>query len=276
MHAIKCVVLSLWFMAAVPSAVFAAPSPAEGLDSVVNFRDLGGKITRDGLCVRRQRVFRSGNYDHTSAADAGALVERTALRDYYDLRATGEAQGGLGPAVLADLGVRYHGLPMDSHDDPMLKVAQPTPTQWTDFYLRTLTRHGGTFIALMETLSRDDAAAVYGCSLGKDRTGMATALLLGALGVDDDTVVADYAASSAGLAAHVDAMRAAYEYLGISRDDYARFWMTAHASTMREFLDNVRQTYGGVVPALRALGMSQHLLDAWRARMLSTSLVDCQ
>ena len=39
--------------------------------------------------------------------------------------------------------------------------------------------------------------AVYHCAAGKDRTGVISAIVLGALGVDDELIVADYALSGA-------------------------------------------------------------------------------
>ena len=244
--------------------------------SVINLRDIGGKVTHEGLCVRRHVVYRSGNFDHTVPDDALSVVQRLHLADYYDLRAAaGESEDPLGPPALRDAGVHYHNLPIDGHDDPMLRIAQPNTTEWAAFYDRTLARHGATFIKLMDALAQGETPAVFGCTLGKDRTGIATALLLSALGVDDQAIVADYAASTAGLANHLDDMRASYERLAISREDFGHYWMTAHAASMQQFLDHVRQNYGGVVPALRTLGMSPNLLNAWRARMLAVSLADC-
>ncbi len=244
--------------------------------TVINLRDIGGKVTHEGLCVRRNVVYRSGNFDHTRADDALALVQRLHLADYYDLRAGAkESDDPHGPVVLREAGVQYHNLPIDGHDDPLLRMAQPDPGQWAAFYGRTLQQHGATLIKLMDALAQGESPAVYGCTLGKDRTGIATALLLSALGVEDEAIIADYAASSAGLAGHLDAMRSSYERLHLSREDFAHYWMTAHPATMQQFLDHIRQDYGGVVPALRTLGMSPALLNAWRARMLAVSLADC-
>ena len=46
------------------------------------------------------------------------------------------------------------------------------------------------FAELIELPEED--ALVYHCSAGKDRTGMTSALILTALGVDDDTISRDY------------------------------------------------------------------------------------
>ena len=54
---------------------------------------------------------------------------------------------------------------------------------------------------------------MFQCAAGKDRTGLVAAMVLGLLGVDDDTITADYAAS----AAVVDALLARLHTLGLPR-----------------------------------------------------------
>ena len=54
------------------------------------------------------------------------------------------------------------------------------------------------------------------CTAGKDRTGVAIALLLDAVGAERDAVVADYAASEANLSgAWADRMFAMIDAMGI-------------------------------------------------------------
>ena len=45
-------------------------------------------------------------------------------------------------------------------------------------------------------LDQNNGTILYHCSAGKDRTGVATALLLSALGVDRETVINDYLLSA--------------------------------------------------------------------------------
>ena len=56
------------------------------------------------------------------------------------------------------------------------------------------------------------------CTAGKDRTGVAIALLLDAVGAERDAVVADYAASEANLSgAWADSMFAMIDAMGVPR-----------------------------------------------------------
>ncbi len=46
--------------------------------------------------------------------------------------------------------------------------------------------------SIFRRLLADDGAVLYHCSAGQDRTGVATALILSALGVDRATIITDY------------------------------------------------------------------------------------
>ena len=60
-----------------------------------------------------------------------------------------------------------------------------------------MTEHAkGPLARVLATLADAEAPAVYHCAAGKDRTGVMSAVLLGLLGVEDEVIVADYAASS--------------------------------------------------------------------------------
>lgn len=59
-----------------------------------------------------------------------------------------------------------------------------------------LDSHRDHFRDLFQTLLAAEGAVLYHCSAGKDRTGVATGLVLTALGVPRETVLADYALSN--------------------------------------------------------------------------------
>lgn len=52
---------------------------------------------------------------------------------------------------------------------------------------------------VVSEVAHDDAPVLYHCSAGKDRTGVASALMLRLLGLDRGTVVADYTATAANM-----------------------------------------------------------------------------
>ena len=109
--------------------------------------------------------------------------------------------------------------------------------------------------------------AVIHCSVGKDRTGVLVSLLLSALGVDDDDVVADYALSGMGAA------RLALRLRELCRDDMTaleRFLpalLSADPETMRCFLFKVRDKFGSVPEYLDQLGVASSV-DYVRAALV--------
>ena len=85
-------------------------------------------------------------------------------------------------------------------------------------YLRVLDIAGPEFVAVLDALAEPEALpALVHCTAGKDRTGLVAALLLLVLGVDEETVAADYALTESAYSAERRAeMLARAEAVGVS------------------------------------------------------------
>lgn len=236
--------------------------PLEGLH---NFRDLGGLPAGPGLRVRTGRVHRSDALHRMTGADVAALGA-LGLVSVVDLRAPDEI-AHVGTGRIDDLGARYHNLPTRP---AVLGADAPAagPPSAPERYLGYLDEGPGCFAGLARLLA-DPAATplVFFCNAGKDRTGVAAAMVLGLLGVPDDVVAADYARTQAAL----DAIQ------GASRRDYpadVRAWRNlspdmahARAETMTAFLDLLRDRHGGWPEYLAGLGVEGTTLAAVRANL---------
>jgi protein-tyrosine phosphatase len=106
-----------------------------------------------------------------------------------------------------------------------------------------------------------DNASVFHCSAGKDRTGMAAALILSALDVPRDTIVADYMLTIE----HYDSTRLIEIVEGHLRDakveSWERSWLIPYCSVHQDnivaFLEAIDAEYGDVRNYLTsALGLS--------------------
>ena len=88
---------------------------------------------------------------------------------------------------------------------------------------------------------------LYHCSAGKDRTGIATAFILEALGVDRDTIMQDYLLSNQFLISkysHLfEAYPAAYDFLTVSADFLTHAWdlIQQHHGSTEQYLHEVLQ-----------------------------------
>lgn len=272
----RCIAVSMTLVVSLLCPSLIAPALARGPaahalpPTVMNFRDVGGTALPGGRCVRPHVVFRSGNFDATTPEDSAALAGEFGLKTYFDLRAPTEGQGAKGPAGLSKAGVQWRPLPMDSHDDPMLQVKRPTKEQWAAFYVRSFERHSAVYVQLLTQIAAATSPVVYGCTLGKDRTGMSTALLLALLGASDDAISRDYLLTNGPLQAHAEQMRERYESWGLTTEDYLVGYATVYPEVLAQFLAHLRKTYGSVDKALLSKGLTQESLTALRKRLLAS------
>ncbi len=156
------------------------------LDRGSNFRDIGGYPAADGMHVRWGKLFRSGGTPLLTDADV-ATVQAVGIKDLVDLRSSEERV--IAPTRLD--GIRYTavGYPMMSIN----RGSMPTSmSQVGDAYRNFPSMLVPQLRVLFHTMLAGDGPIAYNCSAGQDRTGFATALILTALGVPRDVVMADY------------------------------------------------------------------------------------
>ncbi|MEZ5261759.1 MAG: tyrosine-protein phosphatase [Acidimicrobiales bacterium] len=176
-----------------------------GLEGPSNFRDLGGYQAADGRIVRWRRIFRSDALRLTDA-DVAVLRDEIGLRLVIDLRTGFEFGhrdgGGNENYVRRNLAVgaqRVH-LPMVDETRIQRQASDERPIAARS-YLKMFERGGPALAEAFSLIAEpDNHPLVFHCAAGKDRTGILAAMLLGLLGVDDDTIVADYALSQANMA----------------------------------------------------------------------------
>ena len=197
----------------------------------VNFRDLGGHATPTGT-VRSGRVFRSDSLAHCNADDVEHLVEALGIRTVIDLRRDLEVERSPVEALQA-AGVRVEHRSLIDPAVPAIS-GPDVETTLTERYVSILESSGTQFVSVVRLIA-DDAnhPLVFQCAAGKDRTGLVAALVLETLGVDDETIVADYAKTAA-------AMEIIAARLMAQMPDRAPLGpriMSAEASTMEATLD---------------------------------------
>ena len=101
------------------------------------------------------------------------------------------------------------------------------------------------------------------CSAGKDRTGVLVALLLGAVGVPDAVIVADYAATGERMQPVIARLQEAQVFQGLAAELPA-FTFDAQPASMAHFLDRVAADWGGVAGWFEAHGAPTGALQRWR------------
>ena len=252
----------------------AEPVRRIGLDGPANFRDLGG-YRAGSQRLRRGRVFRSDSLSRMSESDVRRVVDELGVVTVVDLRAAHEVESyGHGP--LGSEGVVVHHLPIADETRPERierPADAPDPSTLTldTIYLLMLERYAERFVGVLRTLADTTThPIVFHCAAGKDRTGIVAALLLALLGVDDETIAADYALT----AEHVDELvarhRAQADATGtvVEVDDA---FLAAEATVMRNVLTEMRARYGSAEAYLQAHGLEPEASAALRASLLEPS-----
>jgi protein-tyrosine phosphatase len=119
----------------------------------------------------------------------------------------------------------------------------------------------------VELIAASRLPTVFHCAAGKDRTGVLSAVLLGALGVPDDAIIDDYVATKHGLARIVDRLRASESYQYVF-DELPADTLHAEPATMQKLLAHARRRFGSWRDYLRTAGIDDETLEALEATLL--------
>lgn len=235
------------------------------LEGCLNFRDLGGYPTADGRRVRWRRLFRSDALHGLTPADVRRLREELSIGEVIDLRSTAELRAE-GRGLLEGERITFHHIPLFDGDTRGRELP-PEPMSLAERYFLLAEIAAEAIGAVIRVLARSPHAAVYHCAAGKDRTGVVSAVILGALGVRDEVIVADYAASQENLEAIVARLMAAEGYRTML-ETLPPDTLHAQPETMAELLDRVRQRYGSMRGYLAAAGVSDETVLALERSLL--------
>lgn len=126
------------------------------------------------------------------------------------------------------------------------------------------------FAAAARTVAEaDESGALLHCTAGKDRTGVATALLLEAAGTETEAIVADYQLSERRLAGEwSDRTLKMITGMGLPlTEEIVTLATRAPAAAITSALDWVQENHGGAAGYLRAGGLLDTELDRLRQRL---------
>jgi len=205
----KAWLLAAALLLAVPAWAGVAPAPVTAADHVVkvdgarNFRDAGGYATADGHVVKRHSLYRSGSLGQISEEGRREL-QALGIVGIVDLRTTQErARDGNDWLAHAGLGYWARDYGMSKGDmgaffaDPAHRTPEGVRAMMIGAYQRLPFEQAESYKVLFAKLAAPtEGAVVVNCTAGKDRTGIATALVLTALGVPYETVKRDFLLSN--------------------------------------------------------------------------------
>lgn len=248
------------------------------LNSVANLRDIGGYRTIDGKTVRWNRVYRGAALANLSPEDSQALLDR-GLKLVCDLRTEEEAADA--PDILPDGTVEYLHLPAKQETNRLsrLRILLFERHKLHDTLVKAYTRimidnNAAIFAAILRRIADEkNLPLLIHCTAGKDRTGIAIALLLRLLGVSEQTVLEDYSLSNL----YYDYYRKVtgrilrqLSYFGVSEEE-ARPLLIANPATLAAMFRHIDTKYGSVEGYLTAaVGLDDTTLARIRANLLDS------
>jgi protein-tyrosine phosphatase len=242
-----------------------------------NLRDMGGYKTSDGREVKWGTLFRSGVMAQLTEGDR-AEFRRLGIVTIFDLRANRErarrpTQWHHGEDI--DYHSRDYELSIGALDglihkghleaDALLHVIH-------DAYRELPFEQADSYRELFRLLVAGNVPLLFNCTAGKDRTGIAAALILFALGVPLDTINHDYSLTELAMDKLIAILFADPRYAPLAalpREQYlpiVRADPTYLAIAFRE----IERHHGGIAEYLdKVLGVGPGEVEVLRRELLS-------
>ena len=246
------------------------------LDGVQNARQLGGYIGTDGKKVKNNIILRTGTL-YTATADARReLSELYRVSDVIDFRMPQEAEAMPEPDIK---GARYHHLsvlnniPVSKKEFELYKkllnindivykykfiYEQKVPVDMAENYkIMAFSDEGKAgYRKFFDILLNkpENASVLFHCTQGKDRTGVAALLLLSALGVERETIIADYLLTNKAYGYLLDKIRNELTAANAGKEviDYAMMLEGVSESFIGAVLKIMDREYGSVKGYLKS------------------------
>ena len=262
---------------------------------IINARDLGGCVVQDGRRVREGFLLRMAHLADATDADIQHLAELPVTK-VVDFRREEEKRGKEDRMIP---GAQYVALPVDASKNAMEQASEKEKKRFTrgkKFELKKiillLAFNARAQAAVQEmymtlffapecqlqyarfmrlVLDTEEGAVLFHCTQGKDRTGVASALLLAALGADRKTIVDDYDVTNFVYARDVRKYSRRVKFLGGKEKELAvvKALLGAHTENFVKALDAVDRQYGSLDAYLKGpMGLSDEDIQTLRRRYL--------
>ena len=240
----------------------------------VNFRDVGGYRTTDGRAVRWGRIYRAGSLAELTEADV-TYLGRLGLRLSCDLRSREEVENNpdrLPPGAIARQTPIAAEVGRLRRLVTLFRLRRRIQKMLQQVYVIMLDQNGPLLAGILRAAADPpNLPLVIHCTAGKDRTGLAVALLLLSLGVPEETVIADYTLSNRAFGVLAERMRPELALLytfGFS-EERLRPFLLAEAPTLTGALAHLRRRYGSVEAYLRRAGLTGNDFERLRQTLLT-------
>lgn len=262
---------------------------------ILNKRDLGGYVAQDGRKVRSGMLLRSAHLADATDADI-AYLKSLPVTLVVDFRTEVDLKGKPNRDIP---GARYVNLPVDASGNAAATATEEEKKKVTgrkkfevkkiimfaafndkakviarEMYPTLLfdpecQQQFARFLHLV--VDMENGTILYHCTQGKDRTGIASALLLSALGADRDTIVADFAATNKTYEKDVRKYSRRVRFWGGKEEEIAvvKAFLGCNTDNFIKALDAVDSKYGSMEAYLKGpMGLTDEDILILRDRYL--------
>ncbi len=254
-----------------PDGVAAPDHPDRrlGFQGAFNFRDLGGYRTSDGRTIRWRTLYRADALHRLPDEELDQLAG-LGVRAVLDLRTLAEIDHG---RIRAEhLGITHLHLPVlgetwkPAELDPDAEAGEVLGQLYVDMLDVGAPALAGALRTLADPAS---VPAVFHCAAGKDRTGVLAALVLGLLGVDDETIVGDYALTASAMAELVERLKQDRPEALTAMNDQPSAYLATPPEAMVRFLGHLHREHGSMAGYVSEIGVEPEVVEALRANLVA-------
>lgn len=220
------------------------------LDGQPNFRDLGGYTTTDNRTVKWGLLFRSGQLSNLSDQDLHYLstIPLTTIVDFRSEQES-EEQKTLLPNTVSNevlLPITPGNLSKDKVMQIVMAGDNTSAAQLLiDINEQLILHNQPQYKAFFQEVQLAEAPLMFNCTAGKDRTGLAAALLLSALGVDKKTIEEDYLLTNKFVNLTLQKVQDRFS-LGEKQANVLLTLLTVQEQYLAKALSTIEQHYGTV------------------------------
>ena len=219
------------------------------IEGAYNFRDLGGYTGTDGRRIKWRKLIRSGDFAELSETDLSYLSE-IPLLSVVDFRSEKETEL-IRNRIPSSVRNVYH-LPIDAGNlAPRFKefmenpdmgaeeIHSKTAALMEELYNELITTCSSAYKSFFQILQQEETPLLFHCTAGKDRTGVAAALVLSALGVERSVIYDDYLLTNSTL-------QGKYDYLKEQYGSIISFFSRVKTEFLESAFKGIEVQYGGV------------------------------
>ena len=204
------------------------------LSGCMNFRELGGYQTKDGKQTKWQTLFRSDSLHQLPESSQQQVIDY-GIRTIIDLRSSFEIENQSYPLSQRPE-IQYFNFPLIAEDQRNI-IAAIKHQSLLELNTFLLEERSQVIKTILETIAIQTNPVVIHCAVGKDRTGIISALLLAIAGVSPETIAQDYNLSDVYLAPLYEELRPQAE-----RENFTHL-LASPVQTMMETLNYLENNY---------------------------------